>query len=133
MTRHKRPRDHPVPEHVEADHEAERPVVTRMTPLAARMLWFFFGPMVLMLTLWGILYQGSGWITVLDAIYLLAVVAMIGARWVEQHSGQAMTGTGEPSTWRDFRRYAYALLPLTAGAWFAANLVGNHLIGGGVE
>ena len=138
MTKHKRPLDRPAtervePDRVESDRPEDPPVVTEMTPLAARMLWFFFGPMVLMLTLWGILSQRSGWITVLDAIYLVAVLAMIGARWIEQRSGQAMTGTGQPSTWRDFRRYAAFLVPLTAGAWFAANLVGNHLLDGTVE
>lgn len=128
MTKHNRPVDRPTADVVEPDHPASPPPVTRFTPLVARMLWFFFGPMVLVLTLWGILSAGSGWITALDALYLAVVLAMIGARWVEQQSGQATTGMGNPSTWRDFRRYAFGLLPLAAGAWVAANLVGNHLL-----
>ena len=113
--------------------EGDPPVVSKMTPLAARMLWFFFGPMVLMITLWGILYQGSGWITVLDGVYVVAMLLMIGARWVEQRSGQATTAMGERATWADFRRYATLLVPLAAAAWITANAVGNHVLEGIID
>jgi hypothetical protein len=113
--------------------EGDPPVVTGMTPLVARVVWFFLGPMVLLVTLWGILSQGSGWITLLDGFYLVIVVLMIGARWVEQRSGQATTAMGERATWADFRRYATLLVPLAAGAWIAANAVGNHLLDGMID
>jgi hypothetical protein len=106
------------------------PVVTHITPLVARMFWFFVGPMVAILTLLGILFQGSGWLTVLDAVYLTAVVLMVGSRWVEQRSGEAATATGEPSTWAHFRRYATVLVPVALCAWLAANVVGNHIFDG---
>lgn len=113
--------------------DADPPVVTKVTPLAARMVWFFFGPMVLMFTLWGIVSEGTGWLTVLDAVYLAIVVAMVGARWIEQRSGQAMTATGQRATWADFRRYATVLVPVAVGAWIAANAVGNHLLDGMID
>ncbi len=111
----------------------DMPVVTQATPLVARVVWFILGPLVLLFTLWGILVQGSGWITVLDGVYLVIVLAMIGARWVEQNSGQAMTTTGERATWDDFRRYATGLVPLAVVAWGAANLLGNHVLEGMIE
>ena len=126
----KQDRDNAPPGEANSRRGEDRPVVTQMTPLVARLLWFFFGPMVLMITLWGILYQGSGWITVLDAVYLAAVLVMIGARWVEQRSGQAMTTTGQRATWADFRRYATLLVPIAVGAWIAANAIGNHVLDG---
>lgn len=104
------------------------PAVTRFAVLAGRVMWFFFGPLVLVLAAVGILTSGSGWTTALDAVYLTVVALMVWGRWVEQRSGQAMTATGEPATWKDFRRYVEVLVPLAAAVWIAANLLGNHVL-----
>ena len=113
-------------------NDPQRPVtVTSIAILCAHLLWFFLGPMILLVLLWGIVAAGSGWVTVLDVVFIALVVVMIGCRWIEQRSGQATTDTGEPSTWDDFHRYVMIMPWLAAAAWGAANLFGNHIVGGG--
>ena len=103
-------------------------LVTRFGVLFAHVVWFFLGPLTLLMILFGIVNVGSGWATVLDAVFFLLVVLIIGCRWIDQRSGQGTTDSGEPSTWDDFRRYAL-FAPIIAGvAWITANVLGNYCI-----
>ena len=107
--------------------DMERPV-TSFGVLLVHVVWFFLGPLALLMILFGIVNSGSGWASVLDAVFFLLVVLIIGCRWIDQRSGQGTTGSGEPSTWDDFRRYAL-LAPIVAGvAWIAAHVLGNYYI-----
>ena len=109
----------------ESDNER---LVTSFGVLFAHVAWFFLGPLVLLMILFGIVNIGSGWATLLDAAFFLLVGIIICCRWIDQRSGQGTTGSGEPSNWDDFRRYAL-LAPVVAGvAWIAANVFGNHLL-----
>lgn len=111
-------------------HERD-PTITRFSVLVARVTWFFVGPLALLLLLIGIVNVGSGWATALDVLFFCFVGLMVWCRWVEQRSGQATTVYGEPATPEHFRRYVRTLLPSAAGAWLVANLLGNHIVGGG--
>jgi len=105
--------------------------VTSITVLGTHLFWFAIGPLIMLFILWEISTVGSGWTTVLDAVFFSVVVLMVCCRWLDQRSGQGTTGAGERSTWRDFRRYALTLPMLAVPAWIVANLVGNHILDGG--
>lgn len=104
--------------------------ITSFRVLLARVTWFFIGPLALFLLVLGIASAGSGWATALDVLFFGFVAVMVWCRWVEQRSGRATTAYGEPATSEDFRRYVLTLLPLAAGAWLVANLLGNHIFRG---
>ena len=106
---------------------ANRVPITKFSVLAVHVAWMLIGPFVLLVTLVNIVRLGTGWLTILDAVYFIVVVGMILCRWIDQRSGQATTSTGETATWADFRRYAMLLPPLAIGAWILANAIGNHM------
>jgi hypothetical protein len=107
----------------------DRPV-TSVKILLVHLVWLVFGPIALFVALYGIINSGTGWFTILDALFFLVVAMTIVARWADQKSGQGTTADGDPSTWNDFRRYATRLALLSAVAWIAANILGNHFIKG---
>ena len=102
--------------------------ISSITVLGARLMWTFLGPIALVLITYGIITQGSGWMTALDAIFGAVVGMMLLGRWVEHRSGSAITLTGEPATIDQCRRYSAKLLLLALAAWAAANAVGNHFL-----
>jgi hypothetical protein len=109
------------------------PDITSFRVLFAHITWFFIGPLALFLTLLCIVNAGTGWVTILDAVFFVLVGLIVWCRWFDQRSGQGTTSSGEPSTWADFQRYVL-LMPVVAGAaWIVANVIGNHLLsmGGG--
>jgi hypothetical protein len=102
------------------------PVITSFGVLIAHVTWYFVGPLALLMTLFNIVNAGTGWATVLDAVFFVLVGLTVWCRWFDQRSGQATNSYGEPSTWEDCRRYML-WLPVVAGvAWIVANLIGNH-------
>lgn len=94
--------------------------------LLGRLMWIILGPMLSVFITYGIVTR-EGWFTTWDAAFVV-VVLMVGGRWVEQRSGSATTATGEPATVGHFKRYVRVLLPLAAGVWVAANVLGNHIL-----
>ncbi len=96
--------------------------------LLGRLMWMFFGPMLLCLTTYGIVTSGSGWVTTRDAAYVIVLALMVSGRWWEHRSGSAMTATGEPATEQHLTGYVRILLPSAVGVWVAANVVGNHVL-----
>jgi hypothetical protein len=66
----------------------------------------------------------------IDLIYFLVLGGMVLGRWLEFRYSQPLTATGEPATAADLRRYTWVLGILGLGAWIAANLVGNQVVGG---
>jgi hypothetical protein len=109
------------------------PVVTSFGVLFAHVTWFFVGPMALFLTLLCIVNVGTGWATVLDAVFFVLVGLTVWSRWFDQRSGQATNCYGEPATWADCRRYMIRVPVIAGAAWIVANVIGNHFltIGGG--
>ena len=104
------------------------PVTTSFGALFAHVTWFFVGPMALFLALLCIVRAGTGWATVLDAVFFVFVCLTVWCRWFDQRSGQATNCYGEPATWADCRRYML-WLPVVAGvAWIVANVIGNHFM-----
>ncbi len=104
------------------------PVITSFGVLIAHVMWFFVGPLALLLTLYSIAQAGTGWATVLDAVFFVLVGLTAWCRWFDQRSGQATNCYGEPATWADCRRYML-WLPVVAGvAWIIANVIGNHFM-----
>lgn len=96
--------------------------------LMGRMTWMMFGPVALLFAIYAIVSQGSGWFAIADVAYGAVVALMVGGRWMEQRSGSATTAAGEPATAEHYKRYVRTLLPIAAGAWVAANVLGNHLL-----
>lgn len=94
----------------------------------ARLMWIFLGPALLLPITYAIV-TSEGWFNVWDVAFCVVVAMMAGGRWVEQRSGSAMTSIGEPAGAEHFRGYVRIQLPVVAGAWVTANVLGNHLSG----
>ncbi len=94
----------------------------------SRLMWMLFGPMLLCVITYGIVTSGSGWLTTRDVAYVVVVALMVGGRRWEHRSGAALTATGEPATKEHLTRYVRILLPLAAGIWVLANVLGNHVL-----
>ena len=108
------------------------PVITSFGVMFAHVAWFFVGPLALLLTLFSIVNAGTGWATVLDAVFFVLVGLIVWCRWFDQRSGQATTCYGEASTWADCRRYML-WMPVVAGvAWIVANVIGITFLRCGV-
>lgn len=111
----------------ESHNEVRAGEVRSGVALLGRLMWMVFGPMLLLLITYSIVTR-VGWFTPRDAAFGIVVALMVGGRWVEQQSRAAMTATGEPAGADHFKRYARVLLPLAAGVWIAANVLGNHIL-----
>jgi hypothetical protein len=97
--------------------------------ILGRSFWIMFGPMLLSAAGLIILFNpGTGWQTGADITFLVTLLAMIVGRWLEYCGGEPVTGTGQPSTPADFRRYV--LITLIGGAltWVMLNVISNHVM-----
>lgn len=117
-------------QHGTDERGAERAGISSISVLFGRLMWFIIGPLVLIFVTYGIVTNGDGWLTGKNATYLVSVALMVWGRWVEQRSGCATLADGKPATWEHFRRYVRYMLPGAAVVWLAANVVGNHVLGG---
>jgi hypothetical protein len=93
-----------------------------------RLTWMILGPFALALCTMGIAQRGSGWLSLLDLIYVFVACAMFVGRLTEFRYGRPLTATGEPATAVDLRRYTLVLSSLGVGLWVVAKLVANHSI-----
>ena len=110
-----------------AGQNASKPI-SSLAVLGARLTWILLGPLALLGITWGIVSQGTGWFTGLDAAFGVVVGLMLLGRWVEHRSGSATTLAGDPATPEQFKRYMALLPPLAAGVWIVANVVGNYVL-----
>jgi len=102
--------------------------ITSASVLGARLTWSFIGPAALLLTSFGIISSGEGWLTKLDILFAVVVVWMLFGRWFDQQkTSDAPTAEGRPAK-GPFGRYVGMLLAIAAGAWLVANVLGNHLL-----
>ena len=108
------------------DTEVRSGEISSGVVLLGRLMWMILGPILSLFIAYAIVTR-EGWFTTWDAAFGVVVALMVGGRWVEQRSGSAMTATGEPATGKHFKRYVRVLLPLAAGVWVAANVLGNRI------
>ncbi len=111
----------------EPGNEAQVGEASSGLALLGRLMWMVLGPILAISTI-GAIVTRADWFTPWDAAFGIVVALMVGGRWVEQRSGEAMTATGEPTTVEHFRRYVRILLPLAVGVWTVANVLGNHVL-----
>jgi hypothetical protein len=102
------------------------------SPLAllGRIFWMMLGPMVLAILAFNIAKRGNGWFTGVDIAFLVILVGLLFARWLEFLGGSPQTSTGDPATPRHLRQYAVGALSLGLGVWVIANVLGNHWLHG---
>lgn len=117
----------PSPTVEERTTTSERPVMTSFAALGAHLFWIFIGPAVMALLLISIVLRRTVDVSTVDIAYVLVASAVLACRWIDQRTGQATTGTGERSTWTDFRRYAIRLPPTAIGIWGGAKLMAFFL------
>jgi len=98
--------------------------------VVARIFWMMLGPVMLFVVAISIARQGEGWWTGLDMLYLVTLPALIVARLFEFQAGDPQTTTGEPATFADLQQYAVGVVLVGMAVWLAANLLGNHWLGG---
>jgi len=97
--------------------------------LVYRLLWMVIGPTTAVVTSLIIVTTGSGWLTRLDLMFLIAVLATLGARWASYLNGDLADDDGHPTTSLPMlRRYTFRLIPVAFSMWIVANLLGNHLL-----
>ena len=110
------------------NHTVSAKPISSISVLGARMTWVCLGPAALFFAVLGITYQGTGWLTLLDAFFWLVVGLMMLGRWVEFRAGAATTLTGEPTTQSQYRTYMAWFPAIAALLWAVANALGNHLL-----
>lgn len=92
--------------------------------VVGRLTWMLVGPFALLLSLidvWG----KQGRFGAADILYIAALAAMLVGRWAEFHSGHGLTGSGEPATREDLRRYLLITGTIGAVLWLAITF-GRH-------
>jgi hypothetical protein len=94
---------------------------TSLRQVIVRMVWMMLGPGVLALLLFNIAGQGKGWGATSSIAFLVVLVGVILARFLDPRNS-----FGEPSTTAGFRRYAIGALGLGVAGWALANLLGIY-------
>ncbi len=95
--------------------------------LFARLAWAMIGPCVLLAAAVQAA-KSPHWLTLWEGVYLLAIVMMIGGRYVEQKSGHGTTLYSEPSTWGHFRAFALKTLVFSVAFWIVARSSGMYFL-----
>jgi len=103
---------------------ADEHPVTSIRILAIHLIWFFLGPIALLVLLFSIMNAGTGWLTARDIGFYGVLALIVFARWADQKSGQSVTSEGKPSTWDDFRHFALTLPAYAVVAWIVAKMIG---------
>jgi hypothetical protein len=93
--------------------------------VAARLFWMLFGPGIAAILALNIAIKGGGWMTGMNAAYLIVLALVPTARWLEFRSGQGQTAEGEPLTASVLHRYLLLAALTGLAVWIGANLIGN--------
>jgi hypothetical protein len=102
------------------------PQTTSPAAAVGRIFWMLIGPVLLLLLTFSIISQGTGWLTVTDLLFFLALGAMLLGRWLEFRAGNPQTATGEPATAQQVYRYLFVAGAVGLAVWVVANFLGNH-------
>lgn len=108
---------------------SENPKGTSLLVALARVLWMMIGPIALVMLAFNIALRGGGWFTPMDIAYIAILAAVLGARLLEFQSGAATTTDGRTLSPAALGRYLVVMIAIGAGAWIAANFIGNDLLG----
>lgn len=100
--------------------------ITSPSAFVGRIFWMIAGPLLLAVLAINIAQSATGWLTPSDLFYFLVLGGMLFGRWLEFHSGNAMTSTGEPATLEHLHRYLATTALLGMGLWVVVNLIGNR-------
>lgn len=82
-----------------------------------RLYWLFIGNVILFFILAFILEKHLRFPSILDALYLCAIVALILVRYVDIRFLKGETGEGKPATMAHWRRYTMLISLVGVGAW----------------
>lgn len=104
-------------------HDAEKAETNNIAALFLRLFWMFLGIMGLMLCVLRILHNRETFFSAADAVYVLLVPLLIGARYLDVTRFRGTTTYGEPATLVHWRRYAVVLLASSAVIWCAAHAI----------
>ena len=115
--------------HTDPNRRPDSPQATPLHLLFVRMMWIAIGPGILLLTLFKIAENGTGWITALDVLFFVVLAITIASRWWDFNRGDRTTTTGEIATLDHMRRYTVIMVVLGVVAWIVANVLGNHVLG----
>ena len=92
----------------------------------ARIIWFMFGPMALLVLAIMIVEKRQGWLGMASIAFLIVLLMTVVARWIDFRGGNAMTAEGEPATERDVRQFMSRSSLIGAAIWVIANLIGGR-------
>ena len=84
--------------HTAPNLRPEGPQATPLYLLFVRITWIAIGPGILLLTLFKIVQNGTGWVTALDALFFVVLAITIASRWWDFNRGDRTTTTGEIAT-----------------------------------
>jgi hypothetical protein len=93
-----------------------------MLALLARPFWMFLGNFALMISAVNIFISESSSTRTSDTIFWFAVSAMIIVRFLDIKFLDGLTADGKPASLRHWRRYAIALIVISAVVWSAAHI-----------
>ena len=91
--------------------------------ILARIFWMFLGNFILMICVAHIVMGESSSTRTSDIIFWCVVPAMIITRFLDIKFLDGQTVTGEPATLSHWRKYAIALIIISAMIWAAAHIV----------
>jgi hypothetical protein len=92
-----------------------------------RLIWVALGPALLAVATSHIFLEGTGWHTAGDYVLFTTTLAtMILGRWLEVLEGVPLISSGEPSTRKDFYRYAAFVLVVGLSVLSFAIAFGNR-------
>ena len=92
----------------------------------ARIVWFLFGPMALLVLALMIAEKRGGWLGLSSIAFLVILVVTVVTRWVDLRGGNSLTAEGKPATVADVRRFTAISLIVGMAVWCAANVIGQR-------
>jgi len=93
-----------------------------------RLGWMLLGNAILAFSTIGILRHTESFLSVADAFYAGAIVAMIGLRYVDIRWLNGQTAAAEPATIAHWRRYALILGSAGFAGWGLAHTIAHGLM-----
>jgi len=112
---------HEDPNRLERKQEREAP--EGASGCLLRVYWMLLGNALVFLCAY-LIVQADGALTLVDAVYWLAVAGLVGARYVDVRYMEGRTAEGQPATMRDWQRYRLGVLGTSAVLWGAVHALG---------